>query len=154
MSAERVREYLLSHGIAYRVDEHPLAYTTARVAESEHVSAKKMAKPVIVLADGRFVMAVVPGHKRVDLDKVRRAVGCEEVRLATEAEFSATFDDCEPGAEPPIGGLYGMKTIVDERLAGDQVMFRGGSHTEVISMDVGDYLALAGQNIADIAVGV
>lgn len=153
MSAERVREYLLTHGIAYKVDEHPLAYTTSRVAEAEHISAKKMAKPVIVLADGHFVMAVVPGHKHVDLEKVRLAAGCKEIRLATESEFSAAFDDCEPGAEPPLGGLYGMETIVDERVAGDRVMFRGGSHTEVISMSVDDYLALAPHNVADIAAG-
>ncbi|MDH3499874.1 MAG: deacylase, partial [Acidimicrobiia bacterium] len=143
MSAERVREYLLSHGIAYQTDEHPMAYTTQRVAEVEHISGKKMVKPVIVLVDGHFVMVVVPGHKRVDMEKVRAAVDSEDVRLATESEFAAVFDDCEAGAEPPIGGLYGMQTIVDERVRGDRVMFRGGSHTEVISMGVEDYLALA-----------
>ena len=67
MSAEKLREYLLTHGVPYEVHEHPLAYTTSRVAEDEHVSGKEIAKPVILMADDHFVMAVVPGHKHVDL---------------------------------------------------------------------------------------
>jgi len=52
MSAEKLREYLLTHGVPYEVHEHPLAYTTSRVAEVEHVSGKEIAKPVIAAARG------------------------------------------------------------------------------------------------------
>ena len=103
MSAETVREYLLTHGIEYEIHDHPLAYTTSRVAEAEHTSGKAVAKPVILLADGRFVMAVVPGHKRVDLDKARQVLERSEVRMATEDEFSLAFGDCEPGRRAPAG---------------------------------------------------
>lgn len=153
MSAEKVREYLLTHGISYEVHEHPVAFATSRVAEAEHVSGKAMAKPVILLADGHFVMAVVPGHRRVDLAKARVAIGCEQVRMASEDEFSPAFADCEPGAEPPLGPLYGMRTLVDHRLTAPTVTFRGGSHTQTISMGHADYVALAGAEVADIAAG-
>ena len=93
MSAEKVREYLLTHGISYEIHEHPLAYTTSRVAEEEHVSGKAMAKPVILLADDHFVMAVVPGHRRVDLEKARQVLGCASVRMATEEEFAPAFTE-------------------------------------------------------------
>ena len=153
MSAEKVREYLLTHGISYEIHEHPIAYATSRVAEAEHVSGKSVAKPVILMADDHFVMAVVPGHRRVDLGKVRQAIGCGELRMATEDKFTPAFGDCEAGAEPPIGPLYGMKTIVDRRLTAPTVTFRGGSHTQTISMAHDDYVTLAGAEVVDIAVG-
>ena len=153
MTAERVRQYLLSHGIAYEIHQHPLAYTTSRVAEAEHTSGKAIAKPVILLADGRFVMAVVPGHKRVDLEKARRVLDRSDIRMATEDEFAPAFNDCEPGAEPPLGPLYGMQTIVDASLTAPKVTFRGGSHTQTITVDHDDYLTLAGADVVDIALG-
>jgi len=153
LSAEKVREYLLTHGISYEIHEHSLAYTTSRVAEEEHVSGKAMAKPVILLADDHFVMAVLPGHRRVDLEKAREALGCGSVRMATEEEFAPAFVDCEAGAEPPLGSLYGMPTMIDQRLTAERVTFRGGSHTQTITMSHDDFVALAGAEIVDIAAG-
>ncbi len=153
MSAEKLREYLLTHGVPYEVHEHPLAFTTSRVAEVEHVSGKEIAKPVILVADDHFVMAVVPGHKHVDLTKAREAFGCENLRLAEESEFADAFTDCERGAEPPLGHLYGMKTIIDLRLDSPRVTFRGGSHTQTISMGLEDYRQVALATIGDVAAG-
>jgi Ala-tRNA(Pro) deacylase len=153
MGAERVREYLLSHGVAYEMTEHPLAYTAQRVAESEHISGKSIAKPVILLADEQFVMAVIPGHKHVDLNKARVVLGCAEVRMAREDEFAAAFGDCEAGAEPPLGSLYEMRTILDSRLTDERITFRGGSHTQTITMALQDYRAIVGPQVVDIAAG-
>ncbi|MDX2343621.1 MAG: YbaK/EbsC family protein [Acidimicrobiia bacterium] len=153
MSAEKLREYLLTNGVPYEVHEHPLAYTTSRVAEVEHVTGKEIAKPVILMADDHFVMAVVPGHKHVDLAKAREAFGCEELRLAEESEFVTAFTDCERGAEPPLGHLYGMKTIVDLSLDSPRVTFRGGSHTQTITMGLEDYRVAARAVVGDVAAG-
>ena len=153
MSAEKLREYLLTHGVPYEVHEHPLAFTTSRVAEVEHVSGKEIAKPVILMADDRFVMAVVPGHKHVDLNKAREVLGCDDLRLADEAEFADAFVDCERGAEPPLGHLYGMETIVDLRLESPRVTFRGGSHTQTITMGLEDYRHAARAAVGDLAAG-
>ncbi len=154
MSAEKLREYLLTHGVPYEVHEHPLAFTTSRVAEVEHVPGKEIAKPVILMADDRFVMAVVPGHKHVDLTKARDFFGCDDLRLADEAEFAEAFADCERGAEPPLGHLYGMRTVVDLRLDSPRVTFRGGSHTQTITMGLEDYRSAANAVIGDLATGV
>lgn len=153
MSAEKLREYLLTHGVPYEVHEHPLAFTTSRVAEVEHVPGRDIAKPVILMADGRFVMAVVPGHKHVDLAKAKEAFGCDDLRLAEESEFAEAFGDCERGAEPPLGQLYGMRTIVDLRLDSPRVTFRGGSHTQTITMGLEDYRMAAKAAVGDVAAG-
>ena len=153
MSAEKLREYLLTRGVPYEVHEHPLAFTTSRVAEVEHIPGRDIAKPVILMADDHFVMAVVPGHKHVDLNKARSALGCESVRLAEESEFAAAFADCERGAEPPLGHLYGMETVVDLRLDAPRITFRGGSHTQTITMGMEDYRTAANAVMGDVAAG-
>jgi Ala-tRNA(Pro) deacylase len=153
MSAEKLREYLLTHGVPYEVHEHALAFTTSRVAEVEHIPGKDIAKPVILMADGHFVMAVVPGHKHVDLNKVRAILGCESVRLAEESEFATAFADCERGAEPPLGHLYGMPTVLDLRLDSPTITFRGGCHTQTITMGMEDYRRAAHAVTADLAAG-
>jgi Ala-tRNA(Pro) deacylase len=58
----------MEHGVSYETHTHPLAYTISEVAEAGHVSRKEMAKVVMLMADGRLVMAVIPGNKMVDLE--------------------------------------------------------------------------------------
>jgi Ala-tRNA(Pro) deacylase len=89
----------------------------------------------------------------VDLTKARDAFGCENLRLADESEFADAFADCERGAEPPVGHLYGMKTIIDLRLDSPRVTFRGGSHTQTITMGLEDYRSAAQAVVGDVAAG-
>lgn len=150
MSAERVRKYLMEHGVGYETHTHPVAYTTSEVAEVEHVSSKGMAKPVMLMAGDRLVMAVIPGDRMVDLEKAESALGVESVRLAEEDEFAASFPDCEPGAEPPFGALYDVPTLVDHGLDSPMITFNAGTHTETITMALGDYLELTKPKRSDL----
>jgi Ala-tRNA(Pro) deacylase len=151
VSAEQVRTYLMEHGVGYETHTHPLAYTTNEVAKAGNVSGKEMAKPVMLIADDRLVMAVIPGDKMVDLQKAEQALGAESVRLAAEGEFAASFADCEPGAEPPFGALYDVPTLVDQGLDSPRITFNAGTHTETITMALDDYLELTKPKRADLA---
>jgi Ala-tRNA(Pro) deacylase len=140
----------MEHGVGYETYTHPEAYTTSEVAEIGHVSSQEMAKAVMLMAGDRLVMAVIPGDKMVDLEKAENALGTESVRLAEEGEFAASFPDCEPGAEPPFGALYEVPTLVDHGLDGPRITFNAGTHTETITMDLGDYLGLTKPRMADL----
>ena len=150
MTAEQVRRYLMEHGVGYETHTHPVAYTTSEVAEAGHVSGKEMAKAVMLMADDRLVMAVIPGDKMVDLENAGQALGAENVRLAEEDEFASSFPDCEPGAEPPFGALYDVPTLVDEGLNSPRITFNAGTHTETITMTLGDYLELTKPKRSDL----
>lgn len=66
------------------------------------------------------------------------------MHLADEKEFMQEFPDCEVGAMPPFGNLYGMDVYVSERLAEDkEIAFNAGSHTELIRLPYVDFVALA-----------
>jgi Ala-tRNA(Pro) deacylase len=65
------------------------------------------------------------------------------VRLLRESEFQGLFPDCEAGAEPPFGGLFGLPVVVDSTLAeSDRIVFRAGSHEEAIEMRYEDFYRL------------
>jgi Ala-tRNA(Pro) deacylase len=142
MSAEKVRSFLLEHGVEYHTAEHPPAYTTAETAEAGHIPGHEMAKPVLVMADDRLVMAVVPGDRHLDLERVRDVVGADRVRLAAEDEFAPAFPDCEVGAEPPFGSLYDVSMVVDEAFSRPSISFNAGTHTDTITMRFDEYLAV------------
>jgi len=152
LDAHRVRKYLISHGVRYEVERHSPAYTAQETAAVEHVPGRKFAKPVIVNADGRLIMAVLSANRLVDLDKLKALIGSEDVRLAREEEFAPIFDDCERGAEPPFGNLYGLQTIVDVDLTSDEIVFNAGSHTETMKVSTAEYLALVHPEKANLAL--
>lgn len=151
LEAHRVRRFLIEHGVGYEVEHHPPAFTAQEVAAVEHLPGRMFAKPVMVLADGRLIMAVLSANRRLDLDKARKVLGSEHVRLAREEEFAPVFEDCERGAEPPFGQLYGVPVYLDEDLPTDEIVFNAGSHTETMRMSMTEYLGLVHPTRADLA---
>lgn len=153
MPAAKLHALLDEHDIAYEVDRHPHAVSANRLAASEGVSGYDVAKPVLVSVKGQLAMIVVPGAENLDLDRASDVLGHNDVRLATEDEFVSVFDDCEPGAEPPFGNLYGIPTFMDEHLrARQRIVCRDGSHTQTITLDVVDYVRLVQPEIVDVAL--
>lgn len=140
MPAKRVKEFLDHHGIKYTTTVHSMAYTAQEIAALAHVPGREMAKSVIVRVDGKLVMAVLPAAYHVDLERLREVIGAHVLSLATEAEFKNLFPECEPGAMPPFGNLYGLEVYVDPTLAADEkIVFNSGSHIELMRMNYRDF---------------
>jgi Ala-tRNA(Pro) deacylase len=71
---------------------------------------------------------------------LKKAVGVKDAELASEREFKQHFPDCETGAMPPFGNLYGIPVYVDETLTeDDEIAFNAGSHRELIRMMYTDF---------------
>lgn len=153
MVAETVRTALVTKGIAFHKSEHPETFTAQEMAAAEHKSGYQVAKPVFVMAGDQLVMAVLPAAYQLDLAKVGKALG-REARLASEDEFGSVFHDCDRGAEPPLGTVYGVLTFVDERLTSETILFDGGSHSTAISMSRTDYLEVVRPQVADLAIAI
>lgn len=140
MPVANLKEFLNTNGVPHITISHPKAYTAMEVAQAAHVEGKEMAKTVVVNLDGRLAMAVLPATQHVDLDRLRKGTGAHSVVLAQEWEFQADFPECEVGAMPPFGNLYGMEVFVEPRLAADQeIAFNAGSHTELVRMAYKDF---------------
>jgi len=140
MPVKKLKEHLDSEKIKYITLSHSPAYTAMEVAESAHVPGRVLAKTVMVKLDGRMAMAVLPSTRKVDLNLLRESAGAEEGQLATEEEFKSLFPDCDTGAMPPFGNLYGMDVYVAPSLAeDDQIAFNAGTHTEVMWLAYRDF---------------
>lgn len=136
----RLKEYLDKEGIHYESVEHPLAYTMQEVASSSHIPGNQMAKTVIVDLDGDLAMAVLPANKKIILQDLRDLTGSESVKFVSEMDFKRDFPDCEVGAMPPFGNLYGMEVFLAESLArNEEIAFNAGTHTEIIKMAFADF---------------
>ncbi len=144
MPVQQLKQYLDEQEVRYVTVRHSPAFTAQEVAASAHISGYEMAKTVMIKVGGKMAMAVLPAPLHVDLRHLRELTGAQDIELAGESEFKALFPDCELGAMPPFGKLYGMETYVAQRLAEDEyIAFNAGTHTELIRMRFRDFERLA-----------
>lgn len=140
MPLSKVKKYLDSNNIKYVIVEHSPAYTAQEIAGRAHISGKMLAKTVMIKVDGKMAMAVLPASFKISFDHLKEALGMEKVRLAYEQEFMDKFPDCEVGAMPPFGNLYGIDVYVAESLVQDkEIAFNACSHSELIKMNYKDF---------------
>ncbi len=143
MPTKKLKAFLDENQVKYVTVTHSPAYTARQIAVSAHIPAKEMAKSVILMADDKPVMVVVPASQRVALGRMRKIIGAEAVCLADESQFQALFPGCELGAMPPFGNLYGMEVYVSDKLSEDELIaFNAGSHTELVRMAYSDFARL------------
>lgn len=143
MPAKKLKEFLDENQVKYVTVTHSPAYTARQIAVSAHIPAKELAKSVILMADDKAVMVVVPASQRVALGRMRKIIGAEAVCLADESQFQALFPGCELGAMPPFGNLYGMEVYVSDKMGEDELIaFNAGSHTELVRMAYSDFARL------------
>jgi len=144
-----LQSHLDSMGIRYRLSQHPNSYTAQDLAAAEHIPGRKVIKPVIVRADGQFVMCALPAPYHIDLMELKQQLQAEAIELADEQSLASLFEDCELGAAPPIGRLYGMPTLMDESLfVDDTVTFQAGTHSDAVTMTLADYRRVAQPEVA------
>jgi len=148
---QRLKEFLDSRGIPYETIQHREAFTSQEVAAASHVSGKDIAKVVMVKRGDRLAMAVLPAACKVGVDRLVHLLGTSDIALAREQEFSGLFGDCDTGAMPPFGNLYGLDVYLDDELASrSRLIFQAGNHHELVSMAYGDFERLVQPKVAEL----
>lgn len=148
--AATLKDYLDENDIKYTLITHSQAFTAQELAASMHVPGRELAKVVIVKLDDRPAMAVLPAHHQIDFARLTEATGTQRAELASEDEFKSLFPDCEIGAMPPFGNLYGLPVYVARPLTEDEeIVFNAGTHREAIRMKEADFERLVKPTIAD-----
>lgn len=133
--AHTLEDYMVRQGIHYDVVMHPHTKSSMETAEAAHIPGDALAKAVILEDDDGYLMAVVPATHHIRLGALRRQLR-RALRLASERDIARIFNDCDTGAIPPLGMLYGLPTLVDDALAErDDLYFEAGDHEELIHLD-------------------
>jgi Ala-tRNA(Pro) deacylase len=152
--AAAVKQYLEENHVRYDVLSHTRTYTAQDTAQAAHVRGREVAKIVVINADDRFVLAVIPAPRKVDLALLKDALEAKEIRVAAEHEFTSLFPECETGAMPPFGNLYGLDVFVDAALTNDEeIVFNASTHTDAIRMKYKEFEQLVSPKIALFASG-
>jgi Ala-tRNA(Pro) deacylase len=152
MPVAKLKEFLDRNEVPYETIPHPPAYTTQDVAAAARIPAREVAKTVIVRIDGNMAMVVLEAPDRVDLERLREVTGAKSIELAGEDEFRDLFPNCEPGAMPPFGNLWGMPVFVDQRLREEEVIaFNAGTHDELVRLPYGAFERLVQPVVAELS---
>ena len=149
---ERLEQWLRDAGVSFEFQHHRTVFTAQEVAQSEHIPGRTVAKAVMVDVDGRLAMLVLPASSKADLGKVIQALHAERVRLASEEEFRRAFPDCETGAMPIFGNLYGVPVVVDPGLAeNESIVSQAGTHGDTVRVRYIDFERLVRPEVAELA---
>jgi len=152
MPAQQLKKFLDSNHVKYVTTSHSRAYTAQELAALSHVPGKDWAKTVVVKLDGTLAMAVIPASQKVVFDLLKTASGAKDAKLATEHEFAQTFPDCELGAMPPFGNLYGLPVYVAQSLAADdEISFNACSFSEIVCMPYLEFARLVKPKVGQIS---
>jgi Ala-tRNA(Pro) deacylase len=144
MRPRSLDQFLTQHRIPYTTFQHPPAFTALQGSAVSHVPGRCWAKTVVCFADEEPILAVVPAHYTVDLERLRILAGAATLRLALPQEMIRLYPDCEEGAMPPFGDLYLQRVFTDESLVGEpEMVFNAGTHTDCIRMHYGDFAEIA-----------
>ncbi len=151
MAIQKIRKYLNENDVRYILIVHSPAYTAQEIAANAHIPGHQLAKSVILKINGTLAMCVLPASKRLDLQKCKAALNSENVRLAHENEFRKHFPECELGAIPPFGNLFGLPVFVSTELSRNkELAFNAGTHREVIKLSYDDYQRLVKPKVLDL----
>jgi Ala-tRNA(Pro) deacylase len=148
-----VTKVLDDAGAEYEVLHH--AHTERAVAEAEALGLQPadVAKTLIARTAEGTLRALVPASERLDMRKLREAVGGskDEVQLASEAEMARDYPEFALGAVPPLGGARNDPVIVDRKLAErDWLVFEAGSHDDSVRVRTADFLRITKARTAEL----
>jgi Ala-tRNA(Pro) deacylase len=150
--SRRLREFLDSHGVAYKIMTHKVAYTAQEVAATQGVTGWQVAKSVVLKCDKQYMLVVLQAPALVDFDRLKKALGCKKAQLASESDMEKLFPGVELGAESPFGNLYELPVYIDKPLAEmSEIVFNAGTHTETMRMKYEDYARLVNPEVVEIS---
>ena len=140
--APTFQRYLATKKLAYDIVAHEPTKSSMRTAEACRIPGDRIAKAVVLRDELGYVLAILPASHHIRLNDLRTQLGLD-VELAAEYEIEELFDDCVPGAIPPIGECYGLDTVVDDSIDEQpDVYLEGGDHETLVHMNHAQFAAL------------
>jgi Ala-tRNA(Pro) deacylase len=139
MTQER---FLVQRKAEYDLLLHRRTGSSRETAAAAHIPENHIAKAVVVKDGADYAIVIIPASCLLPMDALRKKLH-RDLQLATEGEIAQLFNDCEPGAVPPLGPAYGVETLLDEDLSSlDDVYFEAGDHTQLVHIRGEDFQEL------------
>ena len=143
----RLLELLRAEGADFVLSHHDPVTTSAEAAAARGAELRSGAKAMLIKTKAGFVLAVLAADRRVDWKLLSPLVGGKGARFATDDELRVVTG-LSKGAVPPLGVLFGLRTIYDRSLLEvDAVNFNAGTQAESVAMSRGDLIRIGGGEV-------
>lgn len=153
LTANRIHHYLNQQDVGYTRLIHRRDHNGQQTSRDRRKLPNDFAQVVGLDADGWQFLAVLPADYYIDLPRLKQALGVKELRVLPEHSLATFFPDCEQGAFPPLGNLYGLPVVIDESLADyETITFNAGTLDEAIQLDYDTFVRLARPQMMDFAL--
>ena len=143
MTKQETYDYLMEHGVAYEITEHPAVYNMAEMAEVPLPYPDADAKNLFVRDDKKrhYYMITVQGDKRVDLKAFRKQHGLRNLSFASADDLMSILG-LIPGAVTPLGLLNDQERKVE--------LYLDAAFSELIGVHPNDNTATVWMKAADL----
>jgi len=148
----KVKKYLDSKGIDYEELAHKTVYTAYDAANTLKKKLSEIAKTILIEADKTHVLVVLPADKKIDMAKLKKALGAKSVKIPDEKVMIRVMK-IAPGALSSFGKMHDLEVLVDKAMLGTkQAVLSAGSFTDSVLMKVKDLVRIEEAQLADIAM--
>ena len=144
----RLVALLRDERVEFRLTRHEPVTTSAEAAAVRGAELRSGAKAMLVKGKGGLVLAVLAADRKVDWKRLAPLVGGKGARFASDEELEAATG-LTKGAVPPLGRLFGLRTVYDESLLEvATVNFNAGTRTDSVAMRRDDLIRVGGGEVA------
>ncbi|WP_168204194.1 aminoacyl-tRNA deacylase [Aliikangiella coralliicola] len=148
-------EYLDSQSINYELVPHATSFTAQETAQKTHIKGNTLSKVVVVGDQNKLALVVIPANCILLQRSLARVLRSPGLNIVPEYQFRDRFPECEIGAMPPFGNLYGMDVFIAKELVQrDTVTFNGGTHNVLIKMETTDFIKVTNARVITVGYKV
>lgn len=147
----KVATYLQKAKIKFDVVEHKTVFTVYDLAQTLKIKMNGIVKTLLVKADTEYKLVLLPAHRRLNIDALKKLLGAKKVTIAKESDMAKEMK-VKPGALTPFGKLHKLGVVVDKGLLKmQQGLFGAGSFTESIRMKMKDFVKAEEPTVGNIS---
>lgn len=152
--SKTVQQYLQKSNVPFEAVEHKIVFTAYDLAATLKEKLEGIGKTLLIKADNGFVLVLLPASRRLDLAKLKNALGARKLSIVSEKEMIAKFK-VKAGGLTSFGALHKAEVFVDfSLLRASKVLVAAGSFTDHVRMKARDFVKLENAKTGNISSAV
>lgn len=147
---EKIKKMLEESGVDYEVIDHEPVHTSADAAKIRDTNVSNGAKALVMFADKKPFLFVLPGDKKANFKKIKNALKVKDLRMATPEEV-LELTNLVVGSIPPLGKAIGLNSYFDFSFQiKEDIAFNAGMLTRSIIMNANDLIKIEEPELIEI----
>lgn len=152
--SKKILKYLDEKKYRYSTIDHKTTFTAWDTAATEKVDPKTIAKTLILKTEKDYLVAVLPGNRNLDKQKLLKIINAKRKKEGLKAYKKLDFAKeawmkknlpGKVGATPPFEGILNLEIFADNLLLKNKKIYVGtGEYTSSFLVGVAEYIKKEG----------